>query len=44
VIPEVLTIPTGVLDVTIGESITPPEPERDKDIFPELEGEKKKTT
>jgi len=42
VIPEVLTVPTEALYVAMGESITPPEPEKDKNIFSDLDNEKKR--
>ncbi len=37
-----LTPPVQILIVAMGESITPPEPEKDKDIFGDIQDEKKK--
>ena len=36
-----LEVPTQTLIVATGESITPPEPEKDKDIFEDIKSDKK---
>ena len=41
VIEGAITPPTQILIIAMGESITPPEPEKDKDIFEDIKSDKK---